>query len=168
MDDKNKQLDQLYNLKAEVARMIGGQFGGYQFTLTKRVPSSAFQAADDVFELIAEDVLNQYGKGVDLKLYVQDFRIAVDGATAWTATQTLSLEDTKAVADTPVQLAVVASAGLTANAYLERSTANVTLADAYKKNSGLSAGKGLRLRLTSAGPVAAGSDLILTVNGVIR
>lgn len=168
MDDKNKQLDQLYNLKAEVARMIGGQFGGYQFTVTRRVPSAGFTAVNSVFELIAEDVLNQYGKGADLKLYVQDFRVKVDGATAWTAAQTLSLEDTKAVADTPVQIAAVASAGLTANAYLERGTANVTLADAYKNNSGLTAGKGLRLRLTSAGPVAAGSDLLVTVSGVIR
>lgn len=166
MNDKNKQLDQQYNMKAEVARMIGGQFGGYPFTFTKRIPSVGFSAVDTAFELLADDVLNQYGKGVDLKVYPQDFRLAVDGATAWTAAQTLSLEDTDETA--PVQIAAIATANLTANAALLKDGAGITLGSAFNKNTGLTKGKGMRLRLTSAGPVAAGSDLILTISGVIR
>lgn len=165
MNDKNKQLDQQYNMKAEVARMIGGQFGGYPFTFTKRIPSVGFSAVDTAFELLADDVLNQYGAGADLKVYPQDFRLAVDGATAWTAAQTLSLEDTEAP---PVQIATIASAQLTANAALLKDSAGVTLTSAYNKNTGLTKGKGMQLRLTSAGPVAAGSDLLLTISGVIR
>lgn len=165
MNDKNKQLDQQYNLKLEVARMIGGQFGGYPFTFTKRIPSSAFQAVEDAVEILADDVLNQYGAGVSLKVYPQDFRLAVDGAVVWTAAQTLSLEDT---ADTPVQIAAIASNSLTANAALLKDGAGITLADAFNKNTGLTAGKGMQVRMTSAGPVAAGSDLLLTISGIIR
>jgi hypothetical protein len=165
MNDKNKQLDQQYNMKAEVARLIGGQFGGYPFTFTKRIPSAVFTGVDVAVELLADDVLNQYGAGVDLKVYPQDFRLAVDGATAWTAAQTLSLEDTDAA---PVQIAAIASAQLTANAALSKNSAGVTLAAAYNKNTGLTKGKGIQMRLTSAGPVVAGSDLVLTISGVIR
>lgn len=167
-DDKNKQLDQFYNMKAEIARMVGGQFGGYQFTITKRIPTIGFDAANAEHEIIADDVLNQYGNGASLRIFVQDFRICVDGATALTGTQTLKLEDNKAVADTPVEIASLDSDELGANAFLMPHSTGVTLAAAFKKNSGLTAGKGLRLRLSSAGPVAAGSDLIVTVNGVIR
>jgi len=165
MDDKNKQLDQQYNMKAEVARIIGGQFGGYQFTFTKRVPATHFTAVDTVFELLADDVLNQYGNGANLKVYPQDLRMAVDGGTAWTGSQTLSIEDTS---DTPVQIASISTSQLTANVALQKTSSGVTLSDAYNKNSGLGYGKGMRMRLTSAGPIVAGSDLLLTISGVIR
>ena len=68
----------------------------------------------------------------------------VDGATAWTAAQTLSLEDTDAA---PVQIAAIASAQLTANAALSKNSAGVTLAAAYNKNTGLTKGKGIQMRL---------------------
>jgi len=166
MSDKNKQLDQYYNLKAEVARLIGGQFGGYPFTFTKRIPFSALAAQDSIYEILSDDVLNQYGQGASLKVYLQSIRAMVDGATAWTAGQTIMIEDNKAIGDSPVAIAQIATNDLTANAKLLES--DFTLQDAFYKNSGATAGKGIRARLTSAGPVAAGSELVLTVSGVIR
>lgn len=95
-----------------------------------------------------------------LHAHVLGFHGYVDGATAWATTATCTLRDTASIG-----FITVAVAAMTGNAYIEPTTANVTRADAYRKNLGGTADKGLEIVCNANG---TGSDFVVTVFGAIK
>jgi hypothetical protein len=98
------------------------------------------------------------------KVYVTDFIIVVNGATAWSdATATLvKIQDTAA---SPVVGATFAKAGLTGNALIGKTSASVVLAAPILLGSGFTASKGLDI--VGDANFAAGSNIVATVTGYI-
>jgi hypothetical protein len=95
------------------------------------------------------------------KCYVLGFRGQVAGGTLWATTATVKVQDTNG---TPVDFITVAVAAMTANANIFANTANVTPENAYMRNTGGTAAKGVRLKGNANG---TGSDFIVTVYGYI-
>lgn len=96
-------------------------------------------------------------------IVVTGFSVLVDGATAWadtTATK-ITIQDT---ATSPIAVAEVAKAGLTANAILGPCTTNVTLKSGFSKGK-LTLSKGLVVKPDAE--FASGSDLKVTVWGFL-
>lgn len=94
------------------------------------------------------------------KAYLLGWHAKVNGATAWATTATCTIRDTASTG-----FAQIAVAALTGNAYVEPTTANVTLLSAYSLNSGGMADLGLEVACNADG---TGSDLVLTLFGVIK
>lgn len=92
--------------------------------------------------------------------YMTNFRAKVDGATVWGTTATVKVQDTNG---TPVDFITMAVAALTANAFVKDNTTNVTAEAAYAKNTGGTAGKGIRVIGNANG---TGSDLVVTADFV--
>lgn len=97
------------------------------------------------------------------KVYITGILVVVSNSTAWTDSSGTGvvIEDT-AGADA----VTIAKAGLTANAVLDIATANITLTDAVKKQTGLGTAKGIQVKADS--DFDAGSDLLVNVFGVIK
>ena len=97
------------------------------------------------------------------KVYITGILVVVSDSTAWTDSSGTGvvIEDT-AGADA----VTIAKAGLTANAVLDITTANITLTDAVKKQTGLGTAKGIQVKADS--DFDAGSDLLVNVFGVIK
>jgi len=123
-----------------------------QFTITGVLTSAAAATA---ITIIPDSVVLG-GR----KVYVTNVLANVGGATAWATTATVVLQDSAAVAGV-----TYAVAGLTANATLGLTTANVTLAAPVSQNAGFTASKGLQIVGNANG---TGSNLFVTVTGYIR
>lgn len=95
------------------------------------------------------------------KVYLLGFRGQVAGGTLWATTATVKVQDTNG---TPVDFITVAVAAMTANANIFANTTNVTPENAYMRNTGGTASKGLQLKGNANG---TGSDFIVTVYGYI-
>ena len=123
-----------------------------QFTITGVLTSAAAATA----VTLVPDSWVYGGK----KVYVSNVTAKVNGGTLWATTATVVLQDSAAVAGV-----TYAVAGLTANAFLGLTTANVTVANPVALNTGFTASKGLVLVGNANG---TGSDLYVTVTGYIR
>ncbi len=131
---------------------IGGAPTEAFFSRTCTITSAA--AATPVNCLSAADV------PLLASVHLLRFYAYVNGATPWATTATCTLRDTASIG-----FATFAVAGMTANAFLTDTTANVTLADAYRRNLGGSADKGIEIACNANG---TGSDFVVTVVGVIK
>ena len=96
------------------------------------------------------------------KPYLTDFHAKVDGGTGWGTTATVKIQDTNG---TPVDFVTMAIAALTSNAFVGKTTANVTAEAALAKNTGGTAGKGLQIKGNANG---TGNDLVVTVVGYYK
>lgn len=94
------------------------------------------------------------------KAYLLGWHAKVNGSTAWATTATCTIRDSASTG-----FAQIAVAALTGNAYVEPTTANVTLLSAYSLNSGGMADLGLQVACNANG---TGSDLAVTLFGVIK
>lgn len=99
--------------------------------------------------------------GVGRAVFVSNMIATVDGATAWADAATLTVEDTDGN-----DFLAIARAALTGNAVVFPSSANVTRGNAFKLGTGGTEGKGLRL-VTDANE-ETGSDVVVTVSGMIK
>lgn len=106
-------------------------------------------------------LLNTADVPASKKVYLSGFRAKVNGATAWTTTTECRIEDT-----TGTDYITLPVALLTGNATLDEGTATVVWADAFALNTAGVAGDGLQIICDADG--ATGSDLVLTVFGVIK
>ncbi len=96
------------------------------------------------------------------KAYLTNFLMKVNGATAWATTATCSIQDN---ASSPLSFVQVPVAALTANAVVGPHTANLVLGNAYALGTGSTVKKGLSVKCDAVG---TGSDLVVTVSGVIK
>lgn len=94
------------------------------------------------------------------KAYLTYWHAKVNGATEWDTTTSCVIEDTGG--NDFVSMAVAA---LTANAFVQAATANVTLSDRFSIGSGSADSAGLQISCNANG---TGSDLVVTVSGVIK
>lgn len=97
-------------------------------------------------------------------VYITNIIAKVNGGTAWSG-GTFSKAVIQDNAGSPVEQASIAVAGLTGNALLFPSTANVTIGAGISLQSGATAGKGISLVGDNA--AGAGSDLYVTIVGYI-
>jgi hypothetical protein len=99
------------------------------------------------------------------KVYITDLLMYVSSTVAWTdSTGTVvTVQDTNSSA---VVAATAAKAQLTSEALLGKLSTGITLGDAIKKGSGLTAAKGIVVVADS--DFDAGSDLYVTVTGYIQ
>jgi len=109
--------------------------------------------------ILLADALVPAGK----KVYITGILVVVNGETAWTdvTATVVTIEDT-AGADA----VTIAKGGLTANAVLDLATADITLSDPIKKQTGLGTAKGIQVKADAV--FGAGSDLLVNVFGVIK
>lgn len=133
---------------------IGGAPMEAEFHRNCTITSAA--AATAVHCLAAADV--PAGKSA----YLNTWRGYVNGSTVWATTATCDIQDTNG---SPVSFISIAVAAMTANAFLNDSSANVTKNAAYRIDSGGTAAKGIDIKCNANG---TGSDFVVTIDGVIK
>jgi hypothetical protein len=130
---------------------------GLQFELSGTLLSTA----PTIPVNIVPDALVPAGKAI----YVNYIIISVNGATAWTTSYNVTIQDD---AGTPVVAVTLATAQLTGNAVINSlAQSGVTPGTPVIAQSGLTAGKGLWV-VGSSASIVAGSPLICTVGGYIK
>ena len=152
--DKN-ELQAGSNLYLNGDVLIGDTEVGVPFVATATVTSTTSATATSLLPATAVPT----GK----KVYVTGFVAKVNGATAWTTTSTVKIQDTNSSA---VDFFTIAVAALTGNAELRPGTSNVTSENAYVLGSGSTAAKGLQVKANAN--AGAGSNLVVTVWGIIK
>jgi len=105
------------------------------------------------------NILTDGEVGSGKKAYVTNVLGKVNGATVWATTATVVVEDTAGVDGV-----TYAVAGMTANALLGLTSANVTVAAPVSTGVGFTTAKGLQIAGNANG---TGSDFIVTVTGFI-
>lgn len=97
------------------------------------------------------------------QVFLQGFLAKVDGATAWTTTTAVNIQDNNS---TPNLLVTIPVANLTANATIGMYTSGITLQPTFTRALGGAIGKGLKIVAdVNAG---AGSNLIVQAWGVLQ
>jgi hypothetical protein len=96
------------------------------------------------------------------KVYVSDYTATVNGATDWATTANVKIQDTEG---TPVDFVTFTASELDGNEIHKPGTTGDALENAYKLGTGGTAAKGIRVVGNANG---TGSDLVVTVQGVIR
>jgi hypothetical protein len=132
----------------------GGKASDVPFVRTCTLTSAA--AVTPIHCLAAADV------GAAQKAYVTYWHLKVNGSTAWATTATCTIQDT---AGSPVVFETLAVAAMTANAFVQAATANVTHSAAFSLGTGGTAAKGLDVVCNANG---TGSDAVFTISGFMK
>lgn len=133
-------------------RLRNLQKDGTPFTRTVTLTSAA---GDTPISIITDSEV-----GDNEKVHVYDFHAKVNGGTVWATIANVKVQDTDAV-----DFITMLVAALTANAFVGLFTSNITPESALELNSGGTLGKGLQVVANATG---TGSDLVITVSGVVK
>lgn len=145
------------SVRAALNSMFGDLYGTVPFTVTASLTAAA--AGTPVHVLPAASV--PAGK----KAYITEVLLNVNGGTAWTdlTATVVKLQDTAA---SPVVGVTIPKALLLGNALVSLFTATLTLATLILRGTGFTTAKGIDI--VADANFAAGSDIYVTISGVIK
>lgn len=155
MSEKKFMDNVVLDAEVEFRKLVG--LAGYRFAKTVTLTSAA---ADVAIEILSKANIEQIIAALGLSgAVIEGFKMNVNGGTPWATVVNVKLKDG---ADN--DLVTVAVAGLTANAFLVETTANVTLEDEYERGDVIPDQEGIKV---VADQVGTGSDLVVQVWGRI-
>lgn len=155
MNDKKYLDNPIIDTEVELRRIISD---GIPFTKTVKISATA---ADVAIDILPKSLVEQIGEG--LKVFIDNFRLVVNGSTAWSGGTLTKLTIKDSGGKDMIDVAIAA---LTGNALLVPGSADVTELDPYLLNEGTDAGEGIQIVGDNA--AGAGDDVYVSITGRIQ